>query len=123
MPESESVGVWRATGSQHQPAGTIDLPFAVVAIRRDGDTVPPVEYPAGHLGDVPVHGQFVLTAQIEYVDRRLKEMRRLRRDLSRLVTACRNRAPTDSCPALWAIEHQQPVGQVKVFFKSASNAR
>lgn len=48
--------------------------------------------------------EHLLTVKLEDMDRRMKEMRRLRRVLTRLVTACQKRTDTDSCPALWAIE-------------------
>ena len=47
----------------------------------------------------------LLTVKLKDVDRRIVEMRRLRRVLASLVTACQKRVDTDSCPALWAIEH------------------
>lgn len=37
------------------------------------------------------------------LDRRMQEMRRLRRTLVKLEQACGRRARPDSCPALWAI--------------------
>ena len=49
--------------------------------------------------------EHLLAVKLHDVDRRISEMRRLRRVLARLVTACRKRSNTDSCPALWAIEH------------------
>lgn len=38
------------------------------------------------------------------IDRRMKEMSRLRRVLDKLVANCRHRRQKTNCPALWAIE-------------------
>lgn len=38
------------------------------------------------------------------IDARMKEMRRLRRVLEKLVSACQHRRRKTNCPALWAIE-------------------
>jgi DNA-binding transcriptional MerR regulator len=38
------------------------------------------------------------------LDRRMIEMRRLRRSLVKLKKACERRSRAESCPALWAIE-------------------
>lgn len=38
------------------------------------------------------------------IDRRIVEMRRLRRVLDKLVDSCRHRRKKTICPALWAIE-------------------
>lgn len=46
----------------------------------------------------------LLELKLADLDRRMKEMRRLRRVLDKLVTACGRRTRTDNCPALWAIE-------------------
>lgn len=47
----------------------------------------------------------LLQAKLADLESRLKEMRRLRTGLQRLLGACRNRRETAICPALWAIEH------------------
>lgn len=47
----------------------------------------------------------LLELKLADLDRRMKEMRRLRRVLDKLVAACRHRRRRTSCPALWAIEH------------------
>lgn len=46
----------------------------------------------------------LLELKLADLDRRMKEMRRLRRVLDKLVTACGRRTRADNCPALWAIE-------------------
>lgn len=46
----------------------------------------------------------LLELKLADLDRRMKEMRRLRRVLGKLVTACGRRTRADNCPALWAIE-------------------
>ena len=46
----------------------------------------------------------LLELKLADLDRRMKEMRRLRRVLDKLVTACGRRTRPDTCPALWAIE-------------------
>jgi hypothetical protein len=38
------------------------------------------------------------------LDRRMIELRRLRRSLVKLKTACGRRSKAETCPALWAIE-------------------
>lgn len=47
----------------------------------------------------------LLAVKLGDVDRRILELRRLRRGLARLLKACQKRVDTASCPALWAIEH------------------
>lgn len=46
----------------------------------------------------------LLEAKLTDLDRRMQEMRRLRRVLNKLVVACRHRRKKTNCPALWAIE-------------------
>ena len=46
----------------------------------------------------------MLGRKLTDVDRRIKEMRRLRRILTKLERACRQRGTAANCPALWAIE-------------------
>ena len=46
----------------------------------------------------------LLKAKLEEVDQRIKDMRRLRRVLQKLVAACSTRTDQATCPALWAIE-------------------
>lgn len=46
----------------------------------------------------------LLEAKLADLDRRLKEMRRLRRVLEKLIGACRQRKANRTCPALWSIE-------------------
>lgn len=46
----------------------------------------------------------LLQGKLRDIDARMKEMRRLRRVLEKLVTACQHRRQKTSCPALWAIE-------------------
>ena len=46
----------------------------------------------------------LLEAKLADLDRRLKEMRRLRRVLEKLIGACRQRRANTTCPALWSIE-------------------
>lgn len=38
------------------------------------------------------------------IDQRMKDMRRLRRVLTKLEAACATRTPSARCPALWAME-------------------
>jgi MerR family copper efflux transcriptional regulator len=45
----------------------------------------------------------LLEAKQEEIDRRMTEMRRLRRSLSKLILACRRRRNGSACPALWAL--------------------
>ena len=46
----------------------------------------------------------MIASKLVDVDRRLTEMRRLRRSLVKLEGACGRRSRAESCPALWAIE-------------------
>lgn len=46
----------------------------------------------------------LIGAKLTDVDRRMKELRRLRRVLVKLDAACDHRADPASCPALWALE-------------------
>ncbi len=46
----------------------------------------------------------LIKAKLKDVDQRLKDLRRLRRNLLKMDRACRHRADSRSCPALWAIE-------------------
>lgn len=46
----------------------------------------------------------MIGAKLTDLDRRLTEMRRLRRTLVKLEKACGQRAVGTTCPALWAIE-------------------
>lgn len=46
----------------------------------------------------------LIGAKVADLDRRMKEMRRLRRVLVKLDAACVNRTDHRSCPALWALE-------------------
>ena len=46
----------------------------------------------------------LIGAKLADLDRRVKEMRRLRRALIKMDEACRRRADPRSCPALWALE-------------------
>ncbi|MBI5426463.1 MAG: heavy metal-responsive transcriptional regulator [Opitutae bacterium] len=46
----------------------------------------------------------LLELKLTDLDRRMQEMRRLRRVLSKLVVACQHRQKRTTCPALWAIE-------------------
>ncbi len=46
----------------------------------------------------------IIGAKLADLDRRMKEMRRLRRVLVKLDAACGNRTNFGSCPALWALE-------------------
>jgi len=55
-------------------------------------------------GESCVEMKHLLELKLADLDRRMKDMRRLRRVLDKLVTACRRRTRTDNCPALWAIE-------------------
>lgn len=45
----------------------------------------------------------MIGAKLGDIDRRMKEMRRLRRALVKLDAACRRRKGTRTCPTLWAI--------------------
>jgi MerR family copper efflux transcriptional regulator len=47
----------------------------------------------------------LLEAKRAEIERRMKDMRRLRRVLDKLITGCQHRRQKTSCPALWAIEH------------------
>ncbi len=49
--------------------------------------------------------QRMLGIKLADVDRRMGEMRRMRRVLVRLECACERRTMAKTCPALWAIEH------------------
>lgn len=55
-------------------------------------------------GESCVEMKHLLELKLADLDRRMKEMRRLRRVLDKLVDACGHRTNADSCPALWAIE-------------------
>jgi MerR family mercuric resistance operon transcriptional regulator len=46
----------------------------------------------------------LIRAKLAEVDRRMKDMRRLRRVLVKMDETCRNRADLRNCPALWAME-------------------
>lgn len=46
----------------------------------------------------------LIGAKVADLDRRMKEMRRLRRVLVKLDAACSNRTDHRSCPALWTLE-------------------
>lgn len=46
----------------------------------------------------------LLQAKLKDVDARMKELRRLRRVLEKLVSACAHRREKTNCPALWAME-------------------
>jgi len=46
----------------------------------------------------------MISAKLTDLDRRMIEMRRLRRTLVKLEVACGRRNSAESCPALWAIE-------------------
>jgi len=46
----------------------------------------------------------MISAKLTDLDRRMIEMRRLRRTLVKLEVACGRRNRAESCPALWAIE-------------------
>lgn len=46
----------------------------------------------------------ILSTKLADLDRRMTEMRRLRRTLVKLEQACGRRRRTESCPALWALE-------------------
>lgn len=50
--------------------------------------------------------QAVVEQKLADIDARVKEMRRMRRALSRLAHACRDRTSGRSCPALWEIERK-----------------
>ncbi|MDP3070449.1 MAG: heavy metal-responsive transcriptional regulator [Opitutaceae bacterium] len=45
-----------------------------------------------------------LERKIADIDRRLTQMRKIRKTLVKLAAGCSARGNTDSCPALWAIE-------------------
>ena len=45
----------------------------------------------------------LIGAKLAEVDRRMKEMRRLRRVLVRMDSACRHRSDHRACPALWTL--------------------
>lgn len=45
----------------------------------------------------------LLESKRDEIDRRMKEMKRLRRNLDELVEACRARTTDATCPALWAM--------------------
>ncbi len=45
----------------------------------------------------------MIASKLTDLDRRMAEMRRLRRSLVKLEDACGRRSQTESCPALWAI--------------------
>ena len=45
----------------------------------------------------------LLELKREEIDRRMKEMKRLRRTLEELIVACGRRRNKSGCPALWAI--------------------
>ncbi|MBA3443974.1 MAG: MerR family transcriptional regulator [Gemmatimonadales bacterium] len=47
------------------------------------------------------------TVKIAVVQRKLRELERLKRALERLVEACRRRAPTAECPILEALEEPE----------------
>lgn len=45
----------------------------------------------------------MLAGKIADIDRRQRDLKRLRRVLKKLETACSDRVSVESCPALWAI--------------------
>lgn len=47
-----------------------------------------------------------LERKIADIDQRLTQMRRMRRTLAKLATACSTQKKNRDCPALWAIEHE-----------------
>ncbi len=47
--------------------------------------------------------------KIAVVDRRIQDLRRLKRTLQRLAGACAERRPTDECPILEVLEHANVV--------------
>ena len=49
--------------------------------------------------------QKLVGTKIGEIDKRMKEMRRLRRILFKLLAACRRPKTAKTCPVLWAIEH------------------
>lgn len=48
--------------------------------------------------------RLLIRAKLAEVDRRMKDMRRLRRVLVKMDEKCSNRADLRNCPALWAME-------------------
>ncbi|MBI2497836.1 MAG: heavy metal-responsive transcriptional regulator [Opitutae bacterium] len=55
-------------------------------------------------GESCVEVRQMIGAKLADLDRRMSEMRRLRRTLVKLETACGHRTVDTTCPALWAIE-------------------
>lgn len=49
----------------------------------------------------------IIDAKLKELDRRLTEMRQMRRTLAQMARACRNRASARECPALWQIAHSE----------------
>ncbi|MGH8017294.1 MAG: heavy metal-responsive transcriptional regulator [Opitutaceae bacterium] len=47
----------------------------------------------------------LLNGKLAEIEKRMNEMRRLRRVLKKFVVACDHRQTATSCPALWALEH------------------
>ncbi|MGH7959492.1 MAG: heavy metal-responsive transcriptional regulator [Opitutaceae bacterium] len=47
----------------------------------------------------------LLSGKLAEIEKRMNEMRRLRRVLKKFVVACDHRRTATSCPALWALEH------------------
>ena len=47
--------------------------------------------------------------KIEVVQHRIRDLQRMRRTLERLATACTDRQPTDDCPILEVLEHDDDV--------------
>ena len=54
-------------------------------------------------GESCVEVRQMLAGKIADIDRRQRDLKRLRRVLKKLETACRDRVSVESCPALWAI--------------------
>jgi len=56
-------------------------------------------------GESCVEVRQIIGTKLVDLDRRMTEMRRLRRVLVKLEAECGHRSNDDACPALWAIEH------------------
>jgi DNA-binding transcriptional MerR regulator len=56
-------------------------------------------------GESCVEVKHLLEAKRVEIDRRMKDMRRLRHVLEKLIAGCQHRRKKTDCPALWAIEH------------------
>ena len=56
-------------------------------------------------GESCVEVKTLLKVKLADIEKRMADMRRLRRILTKFIAACEHRQMATNCPALWAIEH------------------